>query len=143
MDEYCLLQQTLSIIPADHSASYESVPSTGPSSVLTPANSKRESRDNAVVDEGTRLFQEKVQDAFTLLASNSSKLASNSSYKTQAALIGRINESSNLILQFRKEFRMETDADYKSFLIMSIDDQKNIIDDLKKQINHLKETDNS
>jgi hypothetical protein len=37
---------------------------------------------------------------------------------------------------------METDADYKSFLIMSIDDQKNIIDDLKKKINHLKETDN-
>jgi hypothetical protein len=38
---------------------------------------------------------------------------------------------------------LETDDDYKSFLLMSIDDQKNIIDDLKKPVNHLKETDNN
>jgi hypothetical protein len=89
------------------------------------------------------LFQDKVKDAFTLLAANSSKVASNSSLATQAALIGMINKGMNLIMQFRKEYRSETDDDYKSFLLMSIDDQKNIIDDLKKQINHLKETDNN
>jgi hypothetical protein len=49
MDEYSLLQQTMSIIPGDHSATYDSVPSTARSSVLSGANSKRSSRESPVI----------------------------------------------------------------------------------------------
>jgi hypothetical protein len=115
-----------------------SAPSTKPG-MSTPIT-KKGTPDTTLTD-GTQVFQLKVQEAFSTLASNSCVIAENSSLvaknsclRAKTALMGKINDATKLIMELRKEYRNETDKDYRSFLLDSIDNQKNNILDLNEQI---------
>lgn len=131
LDECELLQRTLSIIPKEHSASSDGIPST--SSSTTGSNRKKPRDDD---DEDTKNFQRKIEASFSDIASSSRVVADSTFLSSRVVADSTVQkqykEAADWYLDLHRQYSAEPDGPHKLKL-------KEIMEDAEKMYQVAKE----
>jgi putative lipase involved disintegration of autophagic bodies len=122
MDEYHILQKTLSVIPKEIGASSESVPSTV---YNTPTPGKKKNHDDNNLNN-------KIEKSFDELAKESTLLAINSSVVAMNSSIVALTTLQNNYMDLNKIYICEPPGEYKDFLLGMVNDASVAYEEAKK-----------